>query len=159
VAPTAELISLLAKARQVRLPFSRSRYCAVKSPIPSWGKSNTHALLEVIAHDPSAIGYGTLDANPDVRAVAIKSGLTSLAIEPTISNIRARKYPITRQVYWATNPNAPLEAKEFCAWVLSPEGQLVVEGAGFEPLLPEDRSSGLARLGIKAPPAPMASSR
>jgi len=90
-----------------------------------------------------------LDANPAVRAVAIKSGLTSLATEPTIPTIRSRRYPLTRHIYWAVSPNASHGVKEFCGWVLSSEGQLVAEGAGYEPLLPQERSAGLARLGLK----------
>lgn len=130
-----------------------------EEPYPFEGKNNTHALLEVIAADPAAIGYGTLDVNPGVRGVPIKSGVTSLAIAPTTSTIRSRQYPITRQVYWAIRANAPRNAREFCGWVLSAEGQLVVEGAGFEPLLPKERSAGLTRLGLRDTPGTVASSR
>lgn len=129
-----------------------------EEPYPFEGKNNTHALLEVIAADPWAIGYGTLDAHPDTRAVAIKSGLTSLAVEPTIASIRSREYPITREVYWAINSSASQAAKQFCGWVLSAEGQLIVEAAGFQPLLPQERSAGLTRLGLKEAPSAMASS-
>jgi phosphate transport system substrate-binding protein len=128
-----------------------------EEPYPFEGKNNTRALLDVIASDPSAIGYGTLEAHPGVRHVAIKSGLTSLPVEPTIATIRSREYPITRQVYWAISPNASDSAKEFCGWVLSTGGQLVVEGAGFEPLLPQERSAGMTRLGLKEAPAAVAS--
>jgi phosphate transport system substrate-binding protein len=141
------------------LAFFQESVLHGEEPYPFVGKNNTHALLEVIAADPAAIGYGTLDANPYVLGVAIKSGLTSLAIEPTIPTIRSQKYPITRQVYWTISPNAPREAREFCGWVLSAEGQLVVEGAGFQPLLPEERSAGLTRLGLKEAPGAVASSR
>ena len=139
------------------LAFFQQAVLHGEEPYPFEGKNNTHALLEVIAADPAAIGYGTLDANPGVRAVSIKSGLTSLAVEPTIPTIRSGEYPITRQVYWAIGPNAPREAWEFCGWVLSAEGQLVVEGAGFEPLLPRERSAGLARLGLQETPGAVAS--
>jgi phosphate transport system substrate-binding protein len=139
------------------LAFFQESILRGEEPYPFEGKSNTHALLEVIASDPAAIGYGTLDSNPGARTVAIKAGLTSLAVEPTIASIRSREYPITRQVYWALSPNAPRDAKEFCGWVLSSEGQLVVEGAGFEPLLPQERSAGLTRLGLKDAPGTVAS--
>lgn len=138
------------------LAFFQESILRGEEPYPFEGKSNTHALLEVIASDPAAIGYGTLDSNPSARSVAIKAGLTSLAVEPTIASIRSREYPITRQVYWAINPYAPHDAKEFCGWVLSSEGQLVVEGAGFEPLLPQERSAGLTRLGLKEAPGAVA---
>jgi len=107
--------------------------------------------LEVIASNPAAIGYGTVDSNPGVRAIAIKAGLTSGAVEPTIQNIRSQQYPITRHIYWAINPNASRAVKDLCAWVLASDGQIVAEAAGFEPLLPEERNAGLFRLGLKEP--------
>jgi len=125
------------------------------------GESTTGTLAffqEAVLH-VAAIGYGTLDANPGVRGVAIKSGLTSLAVEPAISTIRSREYPITRQVYWAIGPSASRDVKEFCGWVLSAEGQLIVEGAGFEPLLPAERRAGLTRLGLREAPGALASGR
>jgi phosphate transport system substrate-binding protein len=94
-----------------------------------------------------------------VRALKIKSGLTSLAVEPTIATIRSREYPITRHIYWAVSPNPSREVKELCGWVLSSEGQLIVEGAGFEPVLPKERSAGLTRLGLKEAPGVMAAAR
>jgi phosphate transport system substrate-binding protein len=139
------------------LAFFQESVLHGEEPYPFVGKNNAHALLEVIASDPDAIGYGTLDTHPGARGVAIKAGPASLAVEPTISTIRWREYPITRQVYWAVSPNASRAAKEFCGWVLSAEGQLVVEGAGFEPLLPEERSAGLTRLGLKEAPGAVAS--
>ena len=141
------------------LAFFQEAVLHGEEPYPFEGKNNTHSLLEVIASDPAAIGYGTLDANPGVRGVAIKSGLTSLAVEPAISTIRSREYPITRQVYWAIRPSASRDVKEFCGWVLSAEGQLIVEGAGFEPLLPAERSAGLTRLGLREAPGALASGR
>lgn len=139
------------------LAFFQESVLHGEEPYPFEGKNNTHALLDVIASDPAAIGYGTLDASAGVRTLAIKSGLTSLAVEPSISSIRSREYPITRQVYWAVNSNASRVAKEFCGWVLSAGGQLVVEGAGFQPILPQERSAGLARLGLREAPTAMAS--
>ena len=141
------------------LAFFQEAVLRGEEPYPFEGKNNTHSLLEVIASDPAAIGYGTLGANPGVRGVAIKSGLTSLAVEPAISTIRSRAYPITRQVYWAIGPSASRDVKEFCGWVLSAEGQLIVEGAGFEPLLPAERSAGLTRLGLREAPGALASGR
>jgi phosphate transport system substrate-binding protein len=131
------------------LAFFQDAILHGEEPYPFVGKSNTKALLEVISSDAAAIGYGTIDVNPGVRALSIKAGPTSAAVEPSIPNIRFREYPITRHINWAVSPTASREVKDLCAWVLSSEGQLVTEGAGFQPLLPEERSAGLSRLGIK----------
>ena len=131
------------------LAFFQDAVLHGEEPYPFVGKSNTKSLLEVIAADPAAIGYGTIDANPGVRALPIKAGPASVAVEPTVHNIRSRQYPITRHINWSLSPNASQAAKDLSAWVLSSEGQLVTEGAGFQPVLPEERSAGLFRLGIK----------
>jgi len=118
-----------------------------QEPYPFVGKSNTKGLLEEIAAHREAIGYGSLDAAPGVSVVAIKTGPHSQAIKPTAEAIRSRRYPITRFVTWVASHKPPDALKEFYTWVLSSEGQLVVEGAGFQPLLPRDRAAGLAKFG------------
>lgn len=118
-----------------------------EDPYPFVGKANTKELLEEIAKTPEAIGYGSLASNPGVREIAIKLGPASLAVAPTEEAIRARKYPITRRVYWAVKRKRDRNVDSFCRWVLSSEGQLVIEASGFEPLLPSDRQSALTKLG------------
>jgi phosphate transport system substrate-binding protein len=115
-----------------------------QEPYPFVGKSNTKALLEEIASHREAIGYGSLGQAPGARPISIKFGPASLAIDPNSDNIRSRKYPITRYVWWAVAKDSRNSVKELCEWVLAPEGQLVVESVGFEPLRPAERALGLA---------------
>ena len=117
-----------------------------EEPYPFVGKSNTKALLEEIANHPEAIGYGSLASGPGVRAIAIKRGPASPAITPDEQTIRSRQYLLTREVSWAVRRQHPRDVDAFCQWVLSGEGQIVVESVGFEPLLPGDRNSALASL-------------
>lgn len=116
-----------------------------EDPYPFVGKSNTKSLLEEIAAHREAIGYGSLDVAMGARAVAIQLTSNSPAIEPTPETIRSRQYPITRFVTWVVPRFSNEALQKFCTWVLSSQGQLVVEGAGFEPLLPRDRALGLAK--------------
>jgi ABC-type phosphate transport system substrate-binding protein len=103
----------------------------------------------LIASDPAEIGYGSLDENPSTRGVAIKAGLASVAVAPTIPTIRSLQYPISRHIYWSIPAAASSAMREFCTWALSSEEQLVAEGAGFEPVLPAERTAGIAKLGLK----------
>ena len=128
------------------LPYFQESVLQGEEPYPFVGKSNTKALLDEIAGHPEAIGYGSLAAGPGVRALAIKFGPASLAIAPTEEAIRSRQYPMTRHVFWVVRRQHSQALDAFCRWALSSEGQLVVESVGFEPLLPGDRSSALARL-------------
>lgn len=133
------------------LPYFQEAILRGAEPYPFVGKSNTKDLLSEIAQHPDAIGYGSLGSNPDVRPVAIKSGPASLAIEPTRDNIRSRMYPITRHIYWAASSKADAPTLALCHWILSSNGQLVIESVGFEPLLPADRATGLSKLTTSAP--------
>jgi ABC-type phosphate transport system substrate-binding protein len=70
-------------------------------------------------------------------------------VEPNSTNIRKHIYPLTRTVHWyiAENPTGAL--RDFLIWIYEPHGQLVFESVGFFPLMPDDRSAGLAILGGK----------
>jgi phosphate transport system substrate-binding protein len=116
------------------------------------GKSSTKELLDAVADSRSAIGFAAFGYAPRVKALRIRSGPSSPAIEPTIANIRALEYPITRRIYWylARRPQGPL--KDLMQWIFSSEGQLVVEGVGFQPLPPEQRTTALHKLGLDQGP-------
>ena len=116
-----------------------------EEPYPFVGKSNTKGLLEEIAAHRDAIGYGSLDSASGVRAVAIQAGPHTVPVEPTSDSIRARRYPLTRYITWATSRKNSDKLKPLVTWVLGSEGQLVVESVGFEPLLPADRQANLAK--------------
>lgn len=120
-----------------------------QEPYPFTGKANTHALLEALANDPRGIGFGSLGVGAGVHTVGIKLGVASVPIEPDSTSIRNRTYPISRYVYWTVGQKPSGALQTFCAWAFSSEGQLVVEGVGFQPLLPEQRKQGLAKLGVK----------
>jgi phosphate transport system substrate-binding protein len=110
------------------------------------GKANTKAMLDMISTDRGAIGFGIYTPDPRVGIVALKAGAMSHAVLPAIQNFRARAYPLTRQITWAVSRDASPAVKSFCSWVLSREGQLVVEAAGFQPLLPAERESNIELL-------------
>jgi phosphate transport system substrate-binding protein len=112
------------------------------------GKTSTKELLEVVAAHPSGIGFASVGSAPHVKALHIRATSGSVAVEPSIANIRSLKYPISRYLYWyfARRPEGTL--RDFCGWVFSSQGQLVVEGVGFQPLAPEDRLAGLRKLGV-----------
>lgn len=112
------------------------------------GKNSTKELLEVVASHPSAIGFASVGAAPQAKALRIRANATANAIEPSINNIRQLYYPISRYLYWYVARRPEGAVRNLCAWVFSSEGQLVVEGVGFQPLAPEERAAGLRKLGL-----------
>jgi phosphate transport system substrate-binding protein len=115
-----------------------------EEPYPFWGKSTTKELVETIAADPDGIGYASFSPSRAVKPIKLKSGNKSLAVEPSMDNIRAMRYPLARYLYWSVKDNP--QAVALASWLLSSQGQLVIESVGFEPITAEQRNAGLAVL-------------
>ncbi|WP_437889443.1 PstS family phosphate ABC transporter substrate-binding protein [Phytobacter sp. V91] len=65
------------------------------------------------------------------------AGIKLLAIDgipPTKETIRDGSYPFTVDVYMVTRENPAPETQKLVAWFLSPQGQSLVEDAGYVPL-------------------------
>jgi len=102
------------------------------------------ALLAALSQDPNGIAFGTAESRPDakVRFLGIKASTSAEAIAPTGDAIRAGKYKLVRPLffYFAGKPQG--ELLQFARWVLSSEGQLVVESVGYYPLTSAEREAG-----------------
>jgi len=128
------------------LPYFQEVVLRDAEPYPFVGKASAKELVDTVAAQPEAIGYSSIFPTNSVKTVRIKASGSGPAVEASIENIRTRKYPISRYVYWSLARKPTGEMKDFCEWVLSRDGQLVVESVGFEPLTPSDRAAGLAKL-------------
>ena len=87
------------------------------------------AVREIVANDPNAIGYlsyGLLDDR--VKAVALDS------MVPTVESIKKRKYPIVRSFLFLTKQKPKARLKNFIDFVLSSEGQKLLQEEGLIPL-------------------------
>jgi phosphate transport system substrate-binding protein len=67
--------------------------------------------------------------NYDIKLLSINE------ISPTVDNIKTAKYPLIDSFYAVTydgnkNPNV----KKFVDWVLSEEGQYIIEKTGYVPI-------------------------
>ena len=113
-----------------------------------WGKNSTKELLDVISGDANAIGFGGPGSAVHVKALRIRAAAGLPAVEATITNIRSRTYPISRYVFWYFAGKPQGATRKFCEWAFSPQGQLLIESIGVQPLFPEDRMAALRKLGI-----------
>jgi phosphate transport system substrate-binding protein len=77
------------------------------------------------------MGYKT----PAVNWLKIASKKGEAGVEPGVEAARSGKYPIARKLYMYTAGEPQGEVKAFIDWVLSPEGQKLVETEGFVPLM------------------------
>lgn len=103
----------------------------------------TAALGEAVARDPKGIGYGGVGyfaLRNDVRILHLKKDDKSPAISPAQDGkvnyeaIWSGDYSISRYLYCYTNGEPKGEVKNFIDFIISPEGQKLVEQMEYIPL-------------------------
>jgi phosphate transport system substrate-binding protein len=94
----------------------------------------TAAVVNAVAQDRNAIGYGGAAYGKGVREVAVKKDDASPAVKPSLETVRDGSYPISRPLFWYTRraPEGPLA--EFVSWAQSDEGQKIVTEVGYFPI-------------------------
>ena len=88
--------------------------------------NNTAVMMSTVAGDVDAIGYISLGyLNDSVKAVKIDG------VEATAENIKSGEYKVSRPFNIATNGEVSDVAQDFIDYILSPEGQAVIEENGY----------------------------
>ena len=88
--------------------------------------NNTAVMMSTVAGDVDAIGYISLGSlNDSVKAVKIDG------VEATAENIKSGEYKVSRPFNIATNGEVSNVAQDFIDYILSPEGQAVIEENGY----------------------------
>ena len=88
--------------------------------------NSTSVMMTSVAGNPAAIGYISMGSlNETVKALAIDG------VDATVENIKAGEYKIARPFNIATGAQVSEAAQAFIDFILSAEGQAVVEDAGY----------------------------
>ncbi len=88
--------------------------------------NSTSVILSSVAGDKNAIGYVSLGSLKDtVKALEIDG------VAATVENVKNGTYKIARPFNIATKDDAPELAKDFISFIMSAEGQAVVEENGY----------------------------
>ena len=88
--------------------------------------NNTAVMMSTVAGDVDAIGYISLGSlNDSVKAVKIDG------VEATAENIKSGEYKVSRPFNIATNGEVSEVTQDFIDYILSPEGQAVIEENGY----------------------------
>lgn len=95
--------------------------------IPSAAITNSTAVMMTsVASDPNAIGYLSLGSLDDaVRALSIDGA------EPTAANVKSGVYQIARPFNIVMTEDASPAARDLAAFIMSAEGQAIVEENGY----------------------------
>ena len=92
-------------------------------------------VVEVIGRTPCAIGYSGMGyATSHVKMLEVATTSDAPYYAPTLENVMAKTYPIARPLYMYSLGEATGTIKAYLDWILSAEGQEIVEKLGFVPL-------------------------
>lgn len=97
----------------------------------------TGAVVHAVGQDKNGIGYGGAAYGNGVRSVPVRADSTQPAYAPSRDFVVSGKYPISRFLYMYTAKPPTGEIKAFIDYVLSTEGQSIVEEVGYFPLASE----------------------
>ena len=92
-------------------------------------------VVEVIGRTPCAIGYSGMGyATSHVKMLEVATADGAPYYAPNLENVLAKTYPIARPLYMYSLGEPTGEVKAYLDWILSVEGQKIVEKLGFVPL-------------------------
>ena len=88
--------------------------------------NSTSVMMTTVSSDEYAMGYISLGSlNDTVKALKVDG------TEPTVANVKSGAYKISRPFNIATKSNLSATAKDFVEYILSADGQKVIEDNGF----------------------------
>jgi len=107
-------------------------------PLPDKSLIGTNSLMQQVSVEwkgvQPALGYSyrffanTMYPNPDSKLLKVNG------IEPSVGNIKNGSYPFIAEFYAVTNGEPQGNTKRLIDWILSPQGQTLIEKTGYIPL-------------------------
>jgi phosphate transport system substrate-binding protein len=94
----------------------------------------TAAVVNAVSKERFGIGYGGAAYAKGIKLVRIKKDAGSPGVAPDLARVKDGSYPLARPLYFYVRNQPTGAIKGFVDWVLSPEGQAVVEKVGYYPV-------------------------
>jgi len=104
----------------------------------------TSAVTNAVSKDPAGIGYGGAAYflnQAGLKIISVKANDKAEAINPVKADGKldyeaawTKRYPIWRYLYMYTGFKPRGAVKAYLDWILSPEGQKIIEDVGYIPL-------------------------
>ncbi len=92
----------------------------------------TGAIIQSVSQTKGAIGYvGMAYANSSVKEVHVSYDGGKTYVQPTKANAKAGKYPIVRPLFLYYEAKSESRVKPFINYILSAEGQEIVDKVGY----------------------------
>jgi len=87
--------------------------------------NTTESVLKTVILNKNSIGYGGIGYNDGVKLLKVNGVL------PLENNVRNETYPIIRYLYFYTVKSPSGDVKKFIDWVMSSEGQKIIDNYGY----------------------------
>ncbi|MDH5680172.1 MAG: PstS family phosphate ABC transporter substrate-binding protein [Spirochaetota bacterium] len=97
----------------------------------------TAQVVNAVSQDELGIGYGGAGFATGIKKIAVKKSAKEKGIAPSPENILSGDYPLSRPLFIYTTDKILLKKKQvkpFVKWILSPDGQKLIEKAGYFPV-------------------------
>lgn len=92
-------------------------------------------VVDLVAHTPCAIGYsGLAYTTPEVKMPCISKDADSPCVTPSSETAIDGSYPIARPLLMYTRGQPEGATKEYLDWILSDEGQCIIQSKGYAPV-------------------------
>lgn len=88
-------------------------------------------ILALVASTPAAIAYGRCGSSAQVKTLSVARGQDEAGVAPTPANMADASYPLARPLLVHLAGGANEHVKRHLDWVLSEDGQRVVERLGY----------------------------
>ncbi|MBN1526244.1 MAG: phosphate ABC transporter substrate-binding protein [Candidatus Omnitrophica bacterium] len=96
---------------------------------------SSQAIADEVTNNENAIGYyGMGYISPAQKVIAVAKDASSPFVKPTIENVKANTYPISRPLYIFTNGEPKGVIRDFMDFAFSKEGQEIVRKTDFVPV-------------------------
>ncbi len=94
----------------------------------------TAAVVNAVGKEKFGIGYGGAAYAKGIKILKVKKDAASPAILPDKTTVMNGTYALARPLFFYLRAKPAGDMKGFIDWVLSPEGQGIVEKVGYYPI-------------------------
>ena len=94
----------------------------------------TAAVVNAVGKEKFGIGYGGAAYAKGIKIIKVKKDAGSPAIAPDKATVMNGTYALARPLFFYLRAKAAGDIKGFIDWVLSAEGQAIVEKVGYYPI-------------------------
>jgi phosphate transport system substrate-binding protein len=93
----------------------------------------TAAVVNAVAKEKHSIGYGGAAYAKGIRILSVKKDDASPAVTPDLAHVQDGTYPLARPLFFYLRNKPAGDIKGFVDWVLSKDGQDIVQKVGYFP--------------------------